>query len=93
VMAQTRNDRMAAIAREKRLDRLAGKEAQLWEKADALVTTKQPKNYDAAIKVIIDLRDLAARTHDATFWTRLESLKETHARKWSFIQSLQNKGM
>jgi hypothetical protein len=40
---------------------MTGREAQIWEQADALIQAKQPNNYVRAIHHLIDLRDLAAR--------------------------------
>jgi hypothetical protein len=47
---------------------------------EALITTKQPKRYDAAVVLLTDLRDLAARKGGADFRRRLEALRVEHAR-------------
>jgi sRNA-binding protein len=41
---KARHDREAAIAREKHLDSLAGRESKLWGEVDAFVASKQPKS-------------------------------------------------
>ena len=81
-------ERAAAIAREKHLDSLVGQERKLWTDIDKLVATKQPKNYDQAVKLIVDLRDLAARGKGGDFGLRIEALRQTHARKPSFMERL-----
>lgn len=81
-------ERAAAIAREKHLDNLVGQERKLWTDIDKLVATKQPKNYDQAVKRLVDLRDLAARGKGGDFGLRIEALRQTHARKPSFMERL-----
>lgn len=78
----------AALAREKHLDSLVGREKKLWVEIDDLVATKQPKNYDQAVKLLYDLRDLAARGEGGDFWLRIEGLRQAHARKPSFMERL-----
>jgi hypothetical protein len=77
-----------ALAREKYLESLASHEFELWDKVEALISTKQPLKYDEAIKLLIDLRDLAARNKNSDFELSIEELRRTHARKPSFIQRL-----
>jgi hypothetical protein len=87
---KARQERAAAIAREKYLDSLAGQENTLWTEIDKLIATRQPEKYDQAVKLIIDLRDLAARSVDGDFRLRIERLRQAHARKVSFIKRLNN---
>lgn len=86
---KARRDREAAIARKKYLDKLAGREPKLWAEVETLVSTKQPKSYDAAVQLLVDLRDLDARATGGDFQGRLAELRTTHARKPSFIERLQ----
>ena len=58
---KARREREAAISREKHLDRIAGQEPKLWSEVENLIATKQPKSYDQAVKLLVDLRDLAVR--------------------------------
>lgn len=87
-LEKARRDREAAIARSKYLDRLAGKELAIWKQVESLVGTKQPKSYDQAVSLLVDLRDLAARNGGADFRRRVEELRATHARKPSFFDRL-----
>jgi hypothetical protein len=90
---QARRAREAAVAREKHLDSLVGRETDLWMKVDSLVATKLPKSYDQAVKMLMDLRDLAARSNRGDFGVRVEALRQEHARKPSFIERLGKAGL
>jgi hypothetical protein len=90
---KARRDREAAIAREKHLDSLMGQEPKLWAEIEALIATKKPKCYDHAVEILLDLRDLDARAGGGDFRTRLETFREGHARKPSFIERLRKAGM
>lgn len=73
----------------KYLDKLAGREAQIWEQVDALVQTKQPNNYDRALSHIVDLRDLAARRgQQVHFDAALDRLRVNHRAKPTFLRHL-----
>lgn len=90
---RARRERAAAIAREKHLDSLVGREPELWAVVEGLVATKQPKNYDHAVKILVDLRDLAARGKGGDFGLRVEGLRQAQARKASFIERLRMAGL
>jgi hypothetical protein len=84
----------AKSKREKHLDALAGKEKRMWQRADALVATKQPGKYDEAVEVLRDLRDLAQRAGAvAAFAQRLAELREKHASKRAFLERLGKAGL
>ncbi len=85
---KARRAREAALAREKYLDGIAGREPKLWAEVDTLIATKQQKNYDQAVKLLVDLRDLYARTERGDFGVRLTGLRQEHARKPSLIDRL-----
>lgn len=91
---QARQEHLAAVARQKHLDALAGREPELWTQVEELVATKLPKNYDLALQHLVDLRDLGARkVGEADFPRRLALLRDAHARKPTFIRRLQDKGL
>jgi hypothetical protein len=90
---KARQERETAIARDKHLDSLAGKEAKLWDTVETLITTKQPKSYDEAMRLLVDMRDLDARIDGGDFRMRIESLRQTHARKPTFIERLNKAGL
>ena len=90
---KARREREAAIAREKHLDSLVGREAKLWAEVDTLVASKQPKSYDQAVKLLVDLRDLEARGKGNDFRMRIEALRQAQTRKPSFIERLRKAGL
>lgn len=90
---EARREREAALAREKRLDSLVGREAELWSEVGSLVATKQSKSYDQAVEILVDLRDLAARGKGGDFRSRVEALREANTRKPSFIERLRKAGI
>jgi hypothetical protein len=93
--AKAREQRSAALARQKHLDSLVGQESDLWTKVEELVATKLPKSYDLAVQHLMDLRDLAVRKgFEPHFSQRLALLREAHSRKkHTFIKLLQEKGL
>jgi len=89
-----RRAREVALARAKHLDALAGREQELWARIDSLIGTKQPKSYDEAVSVLLDLRDLARREeNDREFRMKLEAIYVAHARKPSFLERLRKAGL
>ncbi len=89
-----RRQREAAIARAKHLDEIAGQEPKLWAQVDRLIAAKQPKQYDEAVRLLLDLRDLAQREgHEREFRKKLETLYLDHARKPSFLDRLRKAGL
>ena len=87
-------EKEAAIAREKYLNGLAGRENEIWEKIDALILTKKPKDYDEAIRHLIDLKDLAKKNNTTSlFKSKLMAIRENHRRKSSFINRLDSNNL
>jgi hypothetical protein len=81
-----RREEAAAAAREKRLDTLAQNPGKAWTQVDTLIETKRPKEYDAAVLILTDLRGFAVRTDDVSgFAQRMRLLRERHARKPSLL--------
>ncbi len=61
---------------------------------DTLIATKRPADYDEAVRLLTDLRDLHAQGgRTATFEARLGGLREQHARKPSLVQRLDRAGL
>jgi hypothetical protein len=91
---QERRARVEAAAREKYLASLAGQEERLWRQAEALVQTKRPKEYDQAVELLRDLRDLATRGATASAFTgRLDQFRQRHAPKRSLLDRLRRAGL
>jgi hypothetical protein len=86
---RARREQAAAVAREKRLQTLAMQQEQAWRRVAALIETKKPKEYDAAIALLGDLKTLAERDGGtAAFTRRIRQLREQHARKPSLLDRL-----
>jgi len=90
---KAQEERAAARAREKHLNALAGREKELWREVDELIPTKLPKNYDRAVQILRDLRDLDARKPGGDFPLRLQAVRAAHSSKSSFIKRLINAGL
>ncbi|MCX7031449.1 MAG: hypothetical protein NTU62_15200 [Spirochaetes bacterium] len=86
-------EREAAAAREKHLGSLVGREATLWTEVDGLIATRQPRSYDQAVKILVDLRDIDALGKGGDFRLRIEALRQAQTRKPSFIERLRKAGL
>ncbi len=87
---KTRLERDAALARNRHLDTLVGKDDAIWRQVDSLIAATKPKAYDEAVTILTDLRDLAARGDAPSFWRRMAALRDRHAGKPSFLRRLSN---
>jgi hypothetical protein len=76
-----RREQEAAAARAKRVETLARNPAEVWQQVDALIESRKPKEYDAAITIMLDLQALDT----AAFELRMNRLRAQHARKPSLI--------
>jgi hypothetical protein len=91
---RARREREAVEARERHLTALAQREAKAWREVDALIATKPPGKYDAAVKLLKDLCDVAMRAGlQEEIEARLVRLREQHAKKPSFVARLQAVGL
>jgi hypothetical protein len=90
---RAQRQRAAAMARKKHLDRIVGRESALWTEIESLIATRQPDSYDQAVKLLVDLRDVAARGDEAGFPQRLERLRSEHARKPALIERMRRAGL
>jgi hypothetical protein len=74
------------------LDGLARREAEVWSEVEALIDLKRAKEYDQAVALLVDLRDLAERTGQARKTAeRLRDIRRRHSGKSSFIRRLDEK--
>jgi hypothetical protein len=91
---QARRAREQAAARARHLDALAGREEELWQQVESAIRTRQPKEYDRAVELLKDLRDLADRTDTAEVLAkRVRELRERHGSKPTLIQRLDRAGL
>jgi hypothetical protein len=91
---KARREREKAAARERYLDDLATREPATWKEVDALIATKKPADYDEAVRLLGDLKDLGARSgRIAEVQSRIQRIREEHWKKTSFIERLQRAGV
>jgi len=82
-----RKERRKAAERAKQLDALEKREEAAWADLDDWVSTKRQRDYDRAVLLLLDLRDVAARAgRDAGFQHRLRTILERHSTKSSFLR-------
>jgi hypothetical protein len=82
-LAQEKSKRTAEVAKTKRLDGLATKLPAAWTQLETLVDKKE---YDAAMKLAIDLRDLAKRDGSAApFAKPFEAMRKRQRRRRGFF--------
>jgi hypothetical protein len=71
------------------LDQLEKSEGDIWNRISAHILKRQPSEYDKAVSLLIDLRDLALRKQRVSeFQSALEELRHAHAAKQSFLRRL-----
>ncbi|MBO0881474.1 MAG: hypothetical protein J2P17_14245 [Mycobacterium sp.] len=86
---EVRREQARVLARERRLDQLARDEDTAWSRVEAMIATRKPTEYDAAVTLLTDLQALAERDdHYDTFTARTLELRRKHARKPSLLQRL-----
>ena len=91
---RSRKEREQAAARKAYLGGLGQREDSIRSKISALIGTKQQKNYDQAVKLLVDLRDAAAlQDRTETFGEYLAGLRNEHARKVSLLRRLDGPGL
>jgi hypothetical protein len=91
---ETRREEARARARERRLDELARDQEAAWSRVEAMIATRKPAEYDAAVTLLTDLQAVAEREdrYD-TFTSRTIALRQTHARKPSLIERFNRAGI
>jgi hypothetical protein len=91
---EARREHARALTRESRLNELAGHEDAAWSRVEALIATRKPGAYDAAVALLTDLKALAERDgRQDTFIRRSAALRHTHARKPSLVERLNQAGL
>ncbi|NES14749.1 MULTISPECIES: hypothetical protein [Micromonospora] len=91
---RVRRERSAAAARQRHLDTLASDQPAAWQRVDELIATKKPREYDTAVQLLVDLRELSERDEDSSsFQHRLAELRAAHARKPSLLERLNLAGL
>jgi hypothetical protein len=79
------NEREAA-QRQRQLRKLARREVEAWREVEALIETRQPKDYERAVTLLADLRDAGDLFGKrADFDGRLQQLRLSHNKKSTLI--------
>jgi hypothetical protein len=87
-------EKEAAAARSLHLDTLAAEGESAWQRVDALIRTTRPKEYDQAVTLLIDLRDLAARQgQQADVERRVRQLRAIYPNRSALLQRLDRAGL
>ncbi len=90
---QAKAQREAAAARQRRLDDLAREGDRAWQRVTALVDAKKAKEYDAAVALLCDLRDLGDCDDNRDMFTaRLRELKQRYANRPALLERLDRAG-
>ena len=87
--AESKRKKEQEEARASHLNTMKGREPALWKQVTALVQTKRSNDYDRAIEILIDLRDLASRGgQEGKFQSALAQVRADHQSKPSFLRRL-----
>jgi predicted nucleic acid-binding Zn-ribbon protein len=90
---RARREREQAAARDRHLSMLAQRQADAWRRVEALVV-KRPGDYDAAVTLLLDLREIGEREgRRGEVTERIRALREVHAKKPSFLARLKKAGL
>jgi len=91
---KARREREKAAARAKYLTDLEKREPKIWDEIRTMIATGKPADYDEAVRLLGDLRDLGTRSGRAeAVQNRIRQLRDKHSRKWSFVQRLERAGL
>ncbi|HIJ41317.1 MAG TPA: hypothetical protein HPP90_09605 [Deltaproteobacteria bacterium] len=91
---KARKARESAVIREKYLNELVKREDQVWKQVDELIGTKHQSDYDSAVQLLVDLRDVGIkRKNEKPFQEKLHRIREVHSRKPSFMERLKKAGL
>lgn len=91
---RARQEQEKAAAREKYLDGITGREDKMWREVRSLIASRSPKQYDQAVALMVDLRDLAARSDGLfNFGLIVSHLRQDNDRKASLIERLDKAGL
>jgi hypothetical protein len=86
-------ERRAAAQRKQYPASLVTQEPRLWQEVATLLNTTQPTKYDAAVRLLRDLRDLATDGGHLDRWeARLREFRQRYARKSSLMQRFNQAG-
>jgi len=77
-----------------RKNELAQREEKIWKAIETLIGTRRPSDYDEAVTLLVDLRDLNKKKNkEEVFEHKLRGIYEKHRRKSSFVRRLIKAGL
>jgi len=89
---RVRHEREQAESRARYLDDLGHREPATWREVEELIATKRPNDYDRAVTLLVDLRDLAGLSgRAAEAEARIRELRQRHKNKSSLLKRFENK--
>ena len=89
-----RREHEQTAARERHLTTLAKRQGDAWRRVDALIDTKRPHDYDSAITLLKDLREIGEwKGRGTEVAERIRALREAHAKKSSLLARLRRAGL
>ncbi|GAB3271975.1 hypothetical protein [Kineosporia babensis] len=92
--AEEERQRKAAVARGKRLDALKKQGERPWKQVDELIATSKPRQYDEAVALLVDLRDLGVREGaEAAVTERLDALGARYANRTALLRRFDAAGL
>lgn len=87
-------ERAQAAERQRHLVRIAKRQANAWRRVEALVATRQPHNYEAAVGLLCDLREIGRQQGTGVeIAGRLRRVRRAHAKKFTFLARLKKAGL
>lgn len=89
-----RREREQTAARDRHLSTLAKRQADAWRRVETLIASKRPTDYDAAVTLLQDLREIGERKgRGVEVAQRLRALRDAHAKKPSLLARLRKAGL
>jgi hypothetical protein len=83
-----------AAARAQYLEELVPRQDKVWRELEACIKTKRPKDYDRAVELLKDLRDLGEKTGKVEETAvRIRQVRQRHANKRSLMQRFAKAGL
>ena len=73
---------------------MARRGADAWKDVEAAIERRNPRGYDTAIELLVDLKEISRNQGTQTEFARhVEAIRERHERKERFIQRLAGLGL
>lgn len=91
---RARLERERAEERAKHLDDLTRRGEPAWQEVEALIAAKNAQQYDLAVSLLVDLREVAARSGEtARADARIREIRLRHAKKPRLMERFDRKGL